>query len=154
MAKSDKNLFIKVDEINGLYCSLFLKHIEINNNISEQDDNLVFINYEGMSFDNKDMSPLLSIYFDSESKFARFSLINSAPKNVSRKNVASLVDALNKNYVLMSYEYSESDGNFYITGEYWLNYKYGLDPSVIPHLIYSMPSILSGALSSELQNLR
>ena len=153
MSKSDKNNHVKADEINGLFCSLFLKHIEINNTISEHDENLVFVNYEGISFDDENMSPLLSIYFDSESKFARFSLINSVPDNVNRKNADALVNALNKNYVLMSYEHTESDGSFYVTGEYWLNYKFGLDPSVIPHLIYAMPSIFSGAVSTELQNL-
>jgi hypothetical protein len=144
---------LPASDVSGLYVSTFLNHLEVKNSISEDDNNLIFINYEGMSFDDEEMSPLLSIYFDEESKFARFSLMNSAPKKVNKKTIDLLIDALNKNYVLTSFESTESDGNFYITSEYWLNYKFGLDPSEIHHLIMMMPAILSGALSAELSKL-
>lgn len=153
MTNTDKINLLSANDVSGLYFSTFLNHLEIKNSISDNDENLLFINYEGMSFDSEDMSPLLSIYFDGESKFARFSLINSAPKKVNKKTIGPLIDALNKNYVLTSYESTESDGNFYITSEYWLNYKFGLSPALVHHLILMMPSIFSGALSAELQNL-
>jgi hypothetical protein len=153
MAKDNKNVLLPANDVNGIYVSTFLNYLEIKHSVSEDDDNLIFINYEDISFDDEDISPLLSIYFDNESSFARFSLMNVAPKQINKKNIGYLIDALNKNYVLTSYESTESDGNFYITSGYWLNYKFGLDPSVIHHLIMMMPAILSGALSEELSNL-
>jgi hypothetical protein len=153
MAKDNKKVLIPANDVNGIYLSTFLNYLEIKHSVSEDDDNLIFINYEGISFDDEGISPLLSIYFDNESSFARFSLMNLAPKQINKKNIGPLIDALNKNYVLTSYESTESDGNFYITSEYWLNYKFGIDPSAIHHLIMMMPAILSGALSAEISNL-
>jgi hypothetical protein len=153
MTKDNKKVLLPASDVSGLYVSTFLNYLEVKNSLSEDDDNLIFVNYEGMSFDDEYISPLLSIYFDDESKFARFSLMNLAPKQLNKKTIDSLINGLNKNYVLTSYESTESDGNFYITSEYWLNYKFGLDPSVIHHLIMMMPAILSGALSAELSNL-
>ena len=153
MANTNKINLLPASDVSGIYFSTFLNHLEVKNSISEEDENLIFINYEGVSFDNEDMSPLLSIYFNNESKFARFSLVNSAPNKINKKTIGPLINALNKNYVLTSYESTESDGNFYITSEYWLNYKFGLSPAVVHHLILMMPSIFSGALSAELQNL-
>jgi len=153
MTKDNKKVLLPASDVSGLYVSTFLNYLEVKNSLSEDDDNLIFVNYEGMSFDDEYISPLLTIYFDDESKFIRFSLMNLAPKQINKKNISSLIDALNKNYVLTSYESTESDGNFYITCEYWLNYKFGLDPSEIHHLIMMMPAILSGALSAELSQL-
>jgi hypothetical protein len=153
MANTNKINLLPASDVSGIYFSKFLNHLEVKNSISEDDENLIFINYEGVIFDNEDMSPLLSIYFNNESKFARFSLVNSAPNKINKKTIGPLINALNKNYVLTSYESTESDGNFYITSEYWLNYKFGLSPAAVHHLISMMPSILSGALSAELKNL-
>jgi len=140
----------EAEEMNGAYFSHVLKGLGINSIISKEDKNLLFIDYEGLIGEDLGIDPSLSIYFDQESKFARFTLINTAPEVITKKTIGPLIESLNKNYVLTSYEYTESDGNFYITSEYWLNYKFGLDPAVIKHLIVMMPSILIGALSAEL----
>lgn len=153
MAKISKKDFYPANDVDGNFLSAFLTELDINNTISEQDDNLVFINYEGIEFDDESMNPLLSIYFDHESKFARFSLINAAPAAVNQNTVESFIEALNRNHVLGSYESSESHGNFYITCEYWLNYKHGFNPALAHHLIFMLPAIFGGAVEDELSNL-
>lgn len=147
-----KNI-LPAEEVNGLYFSIFLNHLDIKNNISEEDDNLIFVNYDGFGIDNKYIDPLLTIYFDHESNFARFTLISLAPKKVTKKTINPLIDSLNKGYVLTNYESTETDGNFYISGEYWLNYKFGFNPAIAHHIIIMMPAILSGALEAELTKL-
>lgn len=145
---------LPAEDVSGLFLSLFLEKLDIKNTISAEDENLIFINYEGITFDSEDIEPLLSIYLDQDSKFARFTIINSAPKQITKKNIGSLIDALNKNYVLLNYDSTESDGNFFISGEYWLNYKFGFNASAAHSLIMMMPSILSGALRLELDDLK
>lgn len=152
MAKTSKKDLYPAKDVDGHYLSAFLTELDISNTISEHDDNLVFINYDGVEFDNEAMDPLLSIYFDQESSFARFSLINAAPKVVNKKTVKPFIEALNRNYVLGSYESSESDGNFYITCEYWLNYKHGFNPALAHHLIFILPAIFGGAVEAESSN--
>lgn len=152
MTNVSKKDIYPAEDANGHFLSGLLTELDIHNSISEHDDNLVFVNYEGIEFDNEAMNPLLSIYFDSESKFARFSLMNAAPEVVNKKTVGPFIDALNRNHVLASYESSESDGNFYITCEYWLNYKYGFNPALIHHLIFILPAIFGGAVEIESSN--
>ncbi len=157
MTKTNSKLILPAEEVGGTYLSLLLNNLEIKNYISEEDGNLVFVDYEGFNFDSEDseyIKPLLSIYFDHESKFARFTLLNAAPKKITKKTIGQLIKALNENHVLTNYESTESDGNFYISGEYWLNYKFGFNTLVAHHLIHMLPAIFSGALSTELSNIQ
>ena len=162
MAKIDKDMdklnklaknfyatdFLSPDDVDGLSVSKFLNDFEINNTISEEDENLIFINYEGFSFTDG-IDPLLSLYVDSNSKFIRFTLMNPAPKYINKKTIGPLIDALNENYVLMNYEFSESDNFIYISGEYWLSYKFDFNTGTVNHLIKMMPEILTWALENE-----
>jgi hypothetical protein len=162
MAKIDKDMdklnklaknfyatdFLSPDDVNGLSVSKFLNDSKINNTISEEDENLIFINYEGFSFAGG-IEPLLSLYIDSNSKFIRFTLMNPAPKYTNKKTIGPLIDALNENYVLMNYEFFESDNFIYISGEYWLSYKFDFNTDTVNHLLKMMPEILTWALENE-----
>lgn len=154
MSKQTTDLVLESHLVNSQAISLFLTLAKVENTIHENDSSLIFISYPSSEFDETNINPALSIYCDDESKFLKFLLISPAPALVNKNNIDAFIESLNNNYVVTNYEFSESDDCFYIMGEYWLNFKFGLKCLELLHIISALPSILNSAFESELSKLK
>lgn len=152
MTTPNDQFMLPADEVTGSTISGILGGAQISSVINEEDSNLVFVSYDDYEFENADINPVLSMYCDKDSNFIRFSLMNSAPSYVSKENVNLFVENLNKNYIVGSYEATNSDQSIFINCEYWLNFKFGLNFLEVFHIIRTLPYILSYSYDAEADN--